>query len=106
MRLFSRSARAPVASALALCSRHDQSGCRMSVIAVFSQKGGVGKTTTALNLCAGLAQLELDPVAIDLDPQGHLTLGCGVPPVSADASAYAHFERGTPLARLARRLPS
>ena len=56
----------------------------MAVIAVFNQKGGVGKTTTALNLCAGLAQLNLAPLGIDLDR--HLTLSCGVTAVSAESS--------------------
>ena len=72
----------------------------MAVIAVFNQKGGVGKTTTALNLCAGLAQLKADPLAIDLDPQGHLTLACGVKTVAAEHSVYAFFEKNVPLARL------
>jgi chromosome partitioning protein len=64
----------------------------MAVIAVFNQKGGVGKTTTALNLCAGLALMKTDPLAIDLDPQGHLTLACGVKSVAAGRSVYAFFE--------------
>src|SRR5471032_2337468 len=78
----------------------------MSVIAVFNQKGGVGKTTTALNLCAGLALLKTDPLAIDLDPQGHLTLACGVTSVAAGRSVYEFFENGVPLAQLMQPAPS
>jgi chromosome partitioning protein len=45
----------------------------MAVIAVFNQKGGVGKTTTALNLLGGLAKWGERPIGIDLDPQAHLS---------------------------------
>ena len=46
----------------------------MAVIAVFNQKGGVGKTTTTLNVAASLALLERNPIVLDLDPQAHVSL--------------------------------
>jgi len=70
----------------------------MTVIAVFNQKGGVGKTTTALNLLAGLAQRKQRPLAIDLDPQTHLSGIFGVRPRLADDSVYSFFVRQRPLA--------
>ena len=73
----------------------------MSVIAVFNQKGGVGKTTTALNLLAAIAQRGHRPTGIDLDPQGHLSHIFGVHPVPADESAYSFFVNGTSLADVA-----
>lgn len=63
----------------------------MAVIAVFNQKGGVGKTTTTLNLTAGLARMGKRPIAIDLDPQAHLTLTFGLQNVSTDTSVGAFF---------------
>lgn len=61
---------------------------RQRVIALMNQKGGVGKTTTTVNLAAALAELGRTALVVDLDPQAHATLHLGVDPGELTGSVY------------------
>jgi len=60
----------------------------MRTIAVANQKGGCGKTTTAVNLSAALAAMGNRVLIVDLDPQAHATLGFGCNPDALDKTIY------------------
>jgi chromosome partitioning protein len=67
------------------------------IIAVVNQKGGVGKTTTAVNVAAGLALAEKKTLLVDLDPQGNATTGLGVNKNALSRTIYHVLLEGVPL---------
>ncbi|HCE1970156.1 ParA family protein [Vibrio parahaemolyticus] len=66
------------------------------IVAIANQKGGVGKTTTCINLAASMAATKRKVLVIDLDPQGNATMASGVDKYMVDATAYDLLVEETP----------
>jgi chromosome partitioning protein len=77
----------------------------MRIFCVANQKGGVGKTTTTVNLAAGLAQVGQRVLVVDLDPQGNATMGSGVDKRALPSSIYEVLLESASIAEVRQRSP-
>ncbi|MEJ6389920.1 ParA family protein [Gymnodinialimonas ulvae] len=75
----------------------------MRIVAITNQKGGVGKTTTAINLGATLASMKFRVLIVDLDPQGNASTGLGIDPADRVKSTYDLLLDGADLADVAQK---
>ncbi len=78
----------------------------MRIFCIANQKGGVGKTTTAVNLAAGLARIGRRVLVVDLDPQGNATMGSGIDKRRLESTVYDILLESTGIAEVRRRSES
>ena len=70
------------------------------IVAIANQKGGVGKTTTAINVASSVAAAEKRALVVDMDPQANLTSGLGIDSSSLAGTIYRGLVEGTPASEL------
>ena len=75
------------------------------ILAIANQKGGVGKTTTSINLAASLVVTKRKVLLVDLDPQGNATMGAGVDKDNVDYTVYDVLVEETPLQEVVQQSP-
>ena len=78
----------------------------MRIIALFNQKGGVGKTTSTANLGAGLAQAGKNVILVDLDPQANLSAHFGIDPDKSAYNTYRVLTEDVPLSKALVEIPA